>query len=1628
MPNQILKRTSFGLLRTNPKLTTNIKVVADSKNKIYLESIDANPFLSKSIYKGFEVSGNGSYSYDLSRFYNQGSKLLPKNIAYSVFEEDDSTTVKNRFNQQYDFTYGYGMYPKNSQLYTEEFSLLAPLWLERDNVPDFFVIFKMDGPVTVNANDSSYSGQNIDTLQILNTLVEDPSNFYENIIQKASIIKTFDLTERTELGKYIRNHVNDSGFPESPFYASFEKGQNSYWQGMSYTKGGFCRIAEDFYLDYTLVDKTLIESEDFITDGFKRNGVVCANLINLEFLFDDEDQERYKFSRYFGLYMSAIELGKFTISKDRLYEDRNREITQTPQPFTNSFGDATSVKDNYQANPNGIKVYPEIDPSIYEGRLITWSDVQNSRFGYIRDVKGKFYSIDNVTNWESVYTIPGPSSMVNVTDTDYLRIKNKYVNWKDFGGFQPPFAYIPSEKTDKKGRSALAFRVISSPNDGDEIRVRYTDWTNPTDAQYIDFYTIKGLSSLQPRQSNGLSFSVNGTLKDISIAITDALNNIEKYVGDYLPFQAMIINDEILIFSRIDSENWNKIKVSFFSDTPTFPFLISNEYVEDQSITNYISSPISSSLPIAGRILNTFFEGGNNNPTSRAIVEREFVLEFVDPLDLIYLKTKEGYCTTDDYGLYLDEPIYDDAGQITGFRNYEKYYVINLLDRSQNLEFGSSKKLALYKKAKNTNGYLSIYPIKDFDFDFHNRDYNKEADSYANNLFDWYQNGVTGASASIYPLSPVFDFGTIGATGQTAIFEILGPTSPFVTNGSFQRLIGFQDDLTDTVDVVVNEYDRLKENDLTELALSSRVVPFINKWVYDNEGVDVRENGYRLNADQSLGYNNFSPDFDQNERTTKFFTHEWYYLQKYPPYMSFDQRVNSYSYFDEDIKINPTVLETDPLYLSIPFLGSSGSTSTFFGLTGGTGSTANLFSIEEDYFLSYFTRETVDYNGTKRIPRDFKYSIFANGTNSKAAETLFRGVKVEIVDRSEFSDFNFNRESLSYVYGEKYNGYKFSTVLTYGNAGTQLTFVKNDKWRTVTLLIQTDFSDLLFKAIDPITLNESKFIDRSLLYTVTDKWQLNGIGEFEYTNKSISGIISDWTDNGSVFTVTLSSDSSGNLPSLDTELSLSADGSYSNIEITDGINTYTFSGISNVRSNQFDCRQILNLPLYPSVITPNGNRSLLQIQFLWGPFSTAYSQPLDSNPTYIGGGFNGYQSIIDSIAFSSIQNQINGGDSEIRYFNVTQDGKVEKNTYAITLVRPDSPIKSSYLRREALKKTPQDIQQTEAVLGFTLTNLERVSLNQICRYRGNYTPRWRDIIRFVDTDDLVNENLVYYNIQILDDFGYLRDENLGKLKNVYFNKVNTENPNIILSNRLNTTSERFIYPRLGEIAIDYADYYSFRSSWDPFYYRKYLKKGRFSPAMGTRDPKEEKAFFASKVISIPERVRLQTFPTGIATTEEVIQAGSVRNVKKDIILKETVKASKTELDISVLVTQSLQDWLITDGFGEEFVKYVNPSFSFGDLILEDDIKTYIEENIFQRYVVKEVIFWEKIWVPKRGQAALPQINNQIDDEQKISQGYKQSKNFKLILDEGGGLNFKVIYTVPRDKRTSIAFTVILEKK
>jgi hypothetical protein len=258
MATKLLENSSFALVRTNPKLTTNVKLVVDSSDRLYLESYDANSELSKAKYKAFKVSEKSSYDFDLSRFYRNGG--TPAEISFDVLRISSDLSVKESYGEQYEFQYNYGATSINSNVYSEEFGIHAPIWLE-STIPDYFVVFRIDGPV--NINNANSSDENLNEL-----IARDPSNFVDLILKKSSIIKTFDLTENSNIGKYIRNYRNNERFPTVPLVFSTEREKSTKWNGIDINSGGFTSKDEFLYKQIFSIDSTIIEDEFYITHRF----------------------------------------------------------------------------------------------------------------------------------------------------------------------------------------------------------------------------------------------------------------------------------------------------------------------------------------------------------------------------------------------------------------------------------------------------------------------------------------------------------------------------------------------------------------------------------------------------------------------------------------------------------------------------------------------------------------------------------------------------------------------------------------------------------------------------------------------------------------------------------------------------------------------------------------------------------------------------------------------------------------------------------------------------------------------------------------------------------------------------------------------------------------------------------------------------------------------------------------------------------------------------------------------------------------------------------------------------------------------------------------------------------------
>lgn len=295
---------SFQLVRTNPKLTTNTKLMYDGEN-LYMESYDAAPLLSTIKYKHHRVWKTGLFNKDIRNF------LLGTNTAaYEVGQAVADTVVMDNFDNQFENMYWCGVESINSDMYPQEMGCVAPLYI-RKKLPNYFVIFRLDKPTnTVTSKD--------DTTYV----------FDDDIKKQMQIVKTFNLQEGTPIGNYIKKYVEQKDFKyDQSIYVNFSSNE-IYYYGIDKKSGVLTQKVENFEEPLLKNDNTIIKMDDWITEGFERNNLIFPYIINLEFLFDDKSTEEYRFARYFGMYCNDIDLFDLEVS-DCIYNSESRLTTIT---------------------------------------------------------------------------------------------------------------------------------------------------------------------------------------------------------------------------------------------------------------------------------------------------------------------------------------------------------------------------------------------------------------------------------------------------------------------------------------------------------------------------------------------------------------------------------------------------------------------------------------------------------------------------------------------------------------------------------------------------------------------------------------------------------------------------------------------------------------------------------------------------------------------------------------------------------------------------------------------------------------------------------------------------------------------------------------------------------------------------------------------------------------------------------------------------------------------------------------------------------------------------------------------------------------------------------------------------
>ena len=611
--------SSFLVLRTNPALSGNFKITIDSKGSVSLNTFDADTLLSDQKFKNFSVSGKKSLAEDLYSFFENGQ--TDPSLVFKVAKntKGDIQTTK-KYEEQYDHFYWSGAEVFPDKNYSEDFSYLAPLWIKSE-IPDYFVVFKVPDPISYKYSENqtviqpgltykvikkygttdnfvisygvnstgqaqeysdgqfltgigSYNSYNIISgegsvcvFQELYNLdnVQDVSTYFtEKILPYAKAVKTFDLRKGTTIGDYIRGIFDTLSEGYSPINVNFANRAYSYFNGIDYRNGVYSRASEFISNFFALPDSTSqIDLENYITSGFSRNGIICPNLLNLQFLFDDEEAVDYTINRYFGAYVSRNDIGEFLLDGNYLYQLKDlpsNSIGLTsgsknenhPKPPRNSYGYYYDNNSYVQGSTGGVMLFYQDATGFIPGS----DDVNITnpyKLFYVTDKNDNFYSLKRSENYSksspspSVYgsiDYSNPLAPVNFSygvsggTSGNIVIQDTSVDLSRFTGIDDKILSCKGLDPETNGYPSIEVNFIS-PIETDldfAVRIYWPGGTRKDGSENYDVIrsgdfsgTIRWIEGSTYTSGNNYYFnSFSGSTGDIASAFRNSLYDVSK--------------------------------------------------------------------------------------------------------------------------------------------------------------------------------------------------------------------------------------------------------------------------------------------------------------------------------------------------------------------------------------------------------------------------------------------------------------------------------------------------------------------------------------------------------------------------------------------------------------------------------------------------------------------------------------------------------------------------------------------------------------------------------------------------------------------------------------------------------------------------------------------------------------------------------------------------------------------------------------------------------------------------------------------------------------------------------------------------------------------------------------------
>ena len=1619
------------LLRTNSKLTGNVKICVDDTDNVYLNSIPVNKELSQTYYQKYKVSPVTSrYSSDVCKFFN--SHKTQSDIIFESGRKYDDLTVQDKYEKQYEKQYEYGFSKNQNRLYPQQFSLFAPIYLE-SSIPSKFVIFRIDGAlpyevkITGNIiitgvnylvktsgtgyvlhNDKKY--YNGDTFIAKNTKVEysdesvelfinddsyetktllSSKTFYEQFINNSKIAKIFDLSDSTNIGKYLKNHIKDNLYVNSFVDVNYKDDRIGY-NGIDLNTGVICQKIES--LNSVLgVDDDIIKSDERITNGWERNRMINHKILNIEFLFDDEEAEDYKFYRYYGLYVNDLDLCRFFPDTD---------TWKISQNYNNPFIGKQEMPINYDKeiiDTDGVKIIPKFE-SVSEGFIDFKSILESDMLCYVKDSSYNIHKIKNTSCTENT-----------------LCLNETSIKLGEFQGFTDNIEE-PAVYSNGEGKSSLSLKITADEIEiGDIIKVYLANEliAYVTADDLIDY----GDESYTAGESRWYYFYPYGGSVNIAKAIKGAL----RYALSNYPISVEAVNGNVYLQCK---------KIGSMGDN----------YAIDLEVTN-------GSIKLENDN-NGYFIGGTNSANSRVIVNSKSVKN-IDKISYVY--STAGYSLVKDVSLYLDEPIYDENGDVSSYDNIDKYRVICINNPNQRIIIGKSGTINIYKFRRLTYGVFDVCDVCDIDFNNNLSDYSK---SYTNEYYKYYHAVkliigelyfVRRASNDDNPCS-IKSNGNIYNENDSFIadseeYEVISG-NPIMIMEKYEndeeliKFIGFntisrlqnqnlsvlQNDLITNKELVITngglltEYDRLSENKKSYLALKSKIAPNICKWGLRN-GKDVRDNPYRLNLSSAFGEINFSPSHINIEQNPVYFTHEWYYLGGIPQAITNDDLNNCYSYtfkpFDKSLIKNESA----------------------------------------DYFRDYFENDfnykksNDDYFIIER-PLSRKYSVFEKGDDGNFY-TFFRGsrLRLKAKDNTDYTDYKFS-SVINFNYTSQFvNKKPFSISL-----------IENRDFKNITMLIEIVVDDYKILPILPSYEGGGQMYTEYIYLYIMNSLKRRESDAYEYGLRYDYPVVSGKTlyldDPMTTPAVYFRGIQLYNKPDFLQYSSASAfpfGGYKDNISIKDEYQltlNQLYSKLVGMDENGFFAMTTQNGVLNPTSISVNKQATIQRVSDkelildnngLFVISVPSLSSTINLNP-YIANAYyplngvtwfhedagkNVYKYLGKLTSFANIFESINSG----KYFeSISYKNGVEVSPgYEIGFLTPDKIITSSYNevdKQLVTKPESPDIQI------FEYFNKEVQSTSVFYRYSGSYEPILKSIIKFksykdslrwdnvpnnITWDDVSNDwNNLDLGVSILtksDDGEWSQEEksfNDLAVNNDYdkiplYKEIRDKNIKFFVNVDENVTIKNYwyhkisdvkitslnnpIYPEIDEFCLASKNVSVIEPSLSPSKYNFYSDKVKNVNIRGEYNTFEDKSFLSGQALKIPKSIS---------------SLGHINYVSDSSVSDSSIytdwyvhyKTDDTSLSMVIMDKLFLSN-IIRQNSTENFSKFFR--YFLSGIEQEIGINNYILNNAIPYYSHKTISLYLRENPDLNNKINF--IENQLTELDLLKSGFTKVQNMNIQTDE-----------------------------